>query len=86
MESVVGGTVWCEVASRLIYSDDIDQSQKGLEAMLAFIKMCDFSSQITRLRSLEASWSQECSDDLCYHFLDIIQRLLQVIHKVKQEL
>lgn len=53
---------WCEHVSSPIHSEEGTRIEKGLQAMTALQKTCDFTSQVRRLKKLTKQFESVLGD------------------------
>lgn len=83
---------WCEHVSSPIHSEEGTRIEKGLQAMRALQRTCDFSSQIWRLKKLTKQFESILekerteSDEYTELLLDYSRTLLKTIRRQNLDL
>ena len=83
---------WCEHVSSPIHSEEGTRIEKGLQAMSALQKMCDFSNQVGRLKKLARRFEniikeqQTEADEFAELLLDYSRTLLNTIRRQNLDL
>lgn len=83
---------WCDHVSTPIYSEEGTRIEKGLQAMTALQKTCDFTSQVRRLKKLTKQFEsilegeQTESAEFTELLLDYSRTLLKTIRQQNLDL
>ena len=83
---------WCEHVATPIHSEEGTHIEKGLQAMKALERLCDFSSQIGRLKKLTKQFEivlEEDQNELAEYtelLLDYSKTLLRTIRRQNLDL